>query len=366
MEQICQNKNCKKKLTDYRELNRKLYDDIDSVESDLKERDDFVHKVVKARNDFQKEVEILKKKNSELMKDNDDLIEKNDQLDEDTEDGIKMLRNAHERERKLKNELDEFKEKVIKDAEKIFELEKERSEMQSKFLAVKNKFSKSLKENQEMFMLKEIKIKEIEKEIVKFKESKDKTETNNEHLECDTKLQENIEHLHNLEEENNILKQKKDDLIDELEIKKGEVKDLKIAQINNKLKNSGTSLKEELEQIKLVKCNKCQFTFVTLDALNDHKKNVHSETVKSDLMQKIDSLKVMISDQKANSISSLYKLKEEERKSIQNCGCKEKEYCRINHQKYSYIKSQTEGTFRSQRNGFHRSYFWCKKKMFSL
>ena len=35
-------------------------------------------------------------------------------------------------------------------------------------------------------------------------------------------------------------------------------------------------------------------------------------------------------------------MKEEERRDLKTCKCKEKEYCRINHQKYSYIKSKSD------------------------
>ena len=65
MEQICKNNYCKKKLQEYRESTSKLYDNIDSLEDDLKERDQFVQKVVKQRNNYQEEISLLKKKNCE-------------------------------------------------------------------------------------------------------------------------------------------------------------------------------------------------------------------------------------------------------------------------------------------------------------
>ena len=42
MEGLCENSNCKKKLREYRELTGKLYDEVDKVEEDLKERDEFL------------------------------------------------------------------------------------------------------------------------------------------------------------------------------------------------------------------------------------------------------------------------------------------------------------------------------------
>ena len=53
MEELCKARNCKKKLSEYRELNSKLYDDIYSLESDIKDKDDFLQKVIKARNALQ-------------------------------------------------------------------------------------------------------------------------------------------------------------------------------------------------------------------------------------------------------------------------------------------------------------------------
>ena len=76
MERFCENSNCKKKLREYRDLIGKLYDEIDSVENDLKERDEFLQQVIKARNNFKSEAKHLKKRNDELVKENDSLIEK--------------------------------------------------------------------------------------------------------------------------------------------------------------------------------------------------------------------------------------------------------------------------------------------------
>ena len=38
MEQSCKNVYCKKKLNEYRELTSKQYDDIDALETDIKDR----------------------------------------------------------------------------------------------------------------------------------------------------------------------------------------------------------------------------------------------------------------------------------------------------------------------------------------
>ena len=42
MERLCENTNCKKKLREYRDQTIKLYNEVDSVENDLKEREEFL------------------------------------------------------------------------------------------------------------------------------------------------------------------------------------------------------------------------------------------------------------------------------------------------------------------------------------
>ena len=52
----------KKKLDEYRDLNMKLYDDVADLETDMKEKDDFVNRLVKKRNDLEIEVKFLMEK----------------------------------------------------------------------------------------------------------------------------------------------------------------------------------------------------------------------------------------------------------------------------------------------------------------
>ena len=133
MENLCKTGYCRKKLGEYRELTTKLYDDIDSLETDIKDKDTFLQTVVKARNALQNDIFNFKKKNAGLTKENDDLTEKVEQLDEDTDDGIKMLRNAHERERVLNKEVKEWSDKFKKKTDEVTKMEKEKQEMLSKF-----------------------------------------------------------------------------------------------------------------------------------------------------------------------------------------------------------------------------------------
>ena len=85
MTDSCKTDQCKKKLREYRELTRKLYSDIDGFEDDIKDKEDFLQKVIKARNNLQEDNSNLKKRNIDLVRDNNSLSEKVAQLDEDTD-----------------------------------------------------------------------------------------------------------------------------------------------------------------------------------------------------------------------------------------------------------------------------------------
>ena len=54
--------NQKKKLKEYREMNSKLYEDIDDLEVDIKEKEDFTNKLRKQRNSLENEVKHLNEK----------------------------------------------------------------------------------------------------------------------------------------------------------------------------------------------------------------------------------------------------------------------------------------------------------------
>ena len=149
MEETCKNGYCRKKLSEYRESTSKLYDEIDSLESDMRDKDDFLQKVVKARNAHQNEVSELKKKNRDLVEENNELLAKNDQLDEDAETGLMMVKSAHERERKLNKEIEEHKKNCIENSQNKSELEKENKNLKAKLSFLKGKYEKNLKANQE-------------------------------------------------------------------------------------------------------------------------------------------------------------------------------------------------------------------------
>ena len=352
MEQLCQNLYCKGKLKEYRDLTRKLYDDIDGLEDDIRDKDTYTQKVVKARNANESEVALLKKKHSALIKENCDLLEQVKQLDEDTDAGVEMLQMAHERERKFKKEVDEYKENVKKQLEGT---EKEKADFEAKFRFLKDKLEKSLKQNQELLAAKDSKIKELEEEILLEKENSEKNKDKHEHSKSDDSklLKEQQVVLEALKVENCLIKQKHDDIMDELEVKRNEVIALENQAERESLKSSGSSFGEELEQLQIFQCNSCNLNFENKGKLEKHKSSKHEERsdVKIKLLIKLNSLEKKLSDQKQNLTTSLLKLKKKEVKESQKCRCKRLHlHCRIFHQKHNFLKSKSEELFLKMKN----------------
>ena len=85
MDSNCESKHCRIKLREYFESTSKLYDDIGSLEADIREKEGFVQKLKKGRNDFQNEAIFLKKNNAELLKEIDVLVEKNEKFENNAE-----------------------------------------------------------------------------------------------------------------------------------------------------------------------------------------------------------------------------------------------------------------------------------------
>ena len=343
MDNLCKSGNCKQKISEYRESNRKLYDDIDGLESDIKEKDDFLQKVVKARNFLQNEVADLKKKNRVLQEDKNELVEKNEQLDEDAETGLMMVRKAHERERNLTKEVEEYKRNVIENNQKIKEIEKENMEVKAKLKFLKDKFETSLKENQASTTAKETKIKELEHKIFDAEEK-----TSSLHQDCyqkaviDLKLKEQDDLIGLLRSEKDSHLMKIADLNDELVLKKKELYEFESQTL---LKSASSSLSDELAQVGVFTCDQCNLNFRCEDELKDHKTRTHEAKLSKKLfvLSKLSFLENKVSEQKLQLTSSLYKLKEHEKKKRQFCTCKS--FCRIFHNKHNYYHSASDEIF---------------------
>jgi hypothetical protein len=347
MEQSCKSGYCRKKLNEYRELTSKQYDDIDTLETDIKDKDAFVQTLVKAKNDYQNEVITLKKKNSDIIKENNDLLEKVDQLDEDTDIGLNLLKNCQERENKLKKELKEYKANSHKTDEIMKQMSKENENLNLKLKFVKDSLEKNMKANQELQNISDSvdsKLKDLEVEHLACKQESVMVEKNNvtaiSNFEHRLKEQDVLKEVLNAEK--NLLKQKHDDVVDELLMRNKEIEKLKIENEKKSLQNSTSSLSEELDNVNIFGCKKCDITFSNLKELKQHTKETHAKTLhkKNYLMRKLSDLEQNVSQQKIDITSSVFKLKNKEMKKRDTCSCRG--YCIITHTKHNFVKSRSE------------------------
>ena len=155
MESKCDNSWCKKEERKYR-------NEIYALKDDIRDKDEFAQKVVRQKNSYHAEISVLKKNVLDLTKKNEELEQKVEQLDEDADDGVMMLWNSHERERKLQEELDKTKKNNLNKEN----AEKERNEIKIKFNFVKDQLEKSLKENQDLISQNKAEIKSLENKLL--------------------------------------------------------------------------------------------------------------------------------------------------------------------------------------------------------
>ena len=163
------------------------------------------------------------------------------------------------------------------------------------------------------------------------------------------------------------LRNRGNDIEDELAIKYEEVEVLKETLQQNTLKASmkstSSSLAEELDHASieletskehiemnprpfesvhlLVVCKHCSLTFSTIADLKEHQRKLKQEQMEQKLekLNQISIIEKELSSQKSNMTDSLFKLKK-----IETDGrtCKCKKYCRIYHEKHTFIKSMSE------------------------
>jgi hypothetical protein len=204
-----------------------------------------------------------------------------------------------------------------------------------------------LKANQESTAAKVVTVKELEKEIVELKETsylilKEKDIIESTFQKAEMRIIEQNVCIETLENERKSLKEKNQDLTDELFEKIKQIEDIEVKTISS---GSQRSLDEELSQLHIFTCKKCTDTFMSEVELRKHDLSMHVKLshLKSDLRSKISSLEVHISQQKVLLTSSIFKLKMKENKERQFCKCKT--FCRITHQKHNFIKSKSDEFF---------------------
>ena len=86
--------NCNTTLSEHKEQNKKLQEDVIALQTGIKEKDDCYNKVVMARNSLQTEIDNLNKKNTELQGEKAELIQQRKQLQEDAENNLITAREA--------------------------------------------------------------------------------------------------------------------------------------------------------------------------------------------------------------------------------------------------------------------------------
>ena len=342
MEVICDSRKCRRKLNDYRDMTSKLYADIDTLEADLKERNEFLQKVVKSRNDFQQEIVHVKNKNSDLIKENDDLIEKVNQLEEDTEDGLEMYEMVRAREVNLKKELEKCQEESSCKETKCITLEKEKEGIEKQFNCIKETLEKALEDGQESDKSKESQITELQKELLDLKKKSEMEQIKLAKITSDleSELRENLLSMESLKVENSAIKKRNDDILDELLVKTKELDALEIKRVA--LSNSGKSLNEELNELGLHKCDHCSLKFVNKQDLKSHMKRYHEERLrqKMKLLENVDRADKVLSKQNLKLTMAIFELKKKEFKDSQTCSCRG--FCNITHLKHNFCKSKAE------------------------
>ena len=95
----------KKTLDDYRHLNMTSFDEIAQLESDIRDKEDFINRIKKERSDIKKDVKFL---NEKIEAKNNDIL----RMHKDSEEYVKIAKNSiktlEEENMYLKQELDEF------------------------------------------------------------------------------------------------------------------------------------------------------------------------------------------------------------------------------------------------------------------
>ena len=132
MENICHLSTCETRLKSYQKQINKLNGEIASLEDDLKERDDFLQTVVKARNDLKKEVRVLKEKNSNLIKENDEFASKVRHIETKSESDLEKtkaeLKECKDKLKLIEEEFDIDYDHAVRLRNDGFKLMKERNE----------------------------------------------------------------------------------------------------------------------------------------------------------------------------------------------------------------------------------------------
>ena len=274
-------------------MNIKLYEDIASLEVDIKEKEDFNNRLQKQRNDLENEVKYLKEK-VELK--NEDIIKMESVANKEMEVRNDVFK-------ALENENVELKLFLESEVRKMDEMESE-----GKKQLLKN----GMKEKE---LIDEIKI--LEEEVENLQEINKSKEAA----------------LKQIEEEKN-------NLDNEIEVLKGEIK-VETSK-NTEMFGVGTvkSLKDELEDfskcdnlLTAFECRTCSNEFPSKLDLRNHIKSVHVNEEKL----KLRNLDKSVENKTENLVASINVLVRQEMSKLKEpCTCHR--FCNINHMKHNWTK----------------------------
>ena len=278
---MCENKQCRKKFREYIELNSKQVEEIYGLENDIKEKEEFVQKLVKARNEFQIEAYSLKKKNEDLIKGNDYLVERAGQLENDSEKLNKSKSDLKDKLKLIEEEFDidyDLAAKIRDTGDKLRQelaVSKQTNLKMEKKKAISDKLLKSLQhENSNLKTALESEIETKDKLKIKTELLETNAEEYSVKVEMTKETQRSL--IQAFDEENKALKAKINDLEDEIHLKTKIVLDLEEQNQRASMTTSNSSLKEELGKIQSFDCEDCNSNFASYKNLrvNNRKRHV--------------------------------------------------------------------------------------------
>ena len=315
----------KKMIERYKGDKTNLYKEMEEMEKEFKDKEEYIDHLRKKRSDLEKEVRFLKDK---VERKNEDLV-------------------------KADNDVMEAKFKVVEQEEIITKL-KEGSKVLTKKVEISNKVITELKG--EVKILKDIlesknksnveNVDALEVKINALRDSLDKEKSKQTFQNEDKEIQtiaindEKEKFGHEIQ----CLKRKIEDLGEEIFEKNSRIEKLENRLASKSLENSQNSLKDELEKAFVATCEKCGKFFKTKTDLKDHMNNEHDKSAaRISLQTKLRKLEIDLSKQRMHLTSSLLKLKEKEVLNKDCCSCVG--FCHINHRKHNFFKSTVENIF---------------------
>ena len=252
----------KKMIERYKGDKTNLYKEMEDMEKEFKDKEEYIDHIRKKRSDLEKEVRFLKdkveSKNEDLVKADNDVMEAKFKVVEQEEISKKIIA-------KLKEESQVFTKKVDISNKVIAALKSEVNNLKDN---IENKNKPSVENIDalkiEINALKDSLEKEKCKQTVQNDDKEIQTITINDEKE-------------KFDHEKECLKRKVEDLGEEISDKNSRIEELENRLAAKSLVNSQDSLKDELEKAFVATCEKCGKFFKTKKNLKDHIDTEHDK-----------------------------------------------------------------------------------------